>query len=100
MIVALILIVIGIVLIILGVRICVKKEVTLLHEYHRDKVSEDDMKSFCVLSGIGVVTIGLGIVVSGFIAWITDSLYSFIPLASGFVIGLFLLIAAGMKYNR
>ena len=91
---------VGIVLIILGYMVWKKEKISLFHDYHYDKVSEEDKKAFCTISGIGVVLIGIGLFITAIIIGITDSMRSFIPFAIGFVVGLIMLIYAGIKYNR
>ncbi len=91
---------IGIVFVILGYLIWKKEKISFLHGYHYDKVSENDRADFCMLSGIGVISIGAGILLTAVIIGITDSVWSFAALAVGFTVGLALLIYAGNTYNR
>jgi len=89
----------GILLIVFGYLIWKKEKISLLHDYHYDKVSEQDKKAFCTLSGIGVLSVGIGLLITAVILGITDSVKSFIAFAIGFAAGLALLIYAGNKYN-
>ena len=84
----------------IGYLIWKKEMITLLHGYHYDKVSPGDKKVFCQLSGWGVIIIGIGLLVTAVIIGITDSALSFIAFALGFIVGLALLIYAGVRYNR
>ena len=77
-----------------------KRKISLFHDYHYDKVSEEDKKAFCTISGIGVVLIEIGLFITSIIIGITDSMWSFIPFVIGFVAGLIMLIYSGIKYNR
>ena len=97
---AIIVAVIGIVFITLGYLLWKKEKITLLHSYHYEKVSPSDKKAFCKISGWGVTSIGIGLLVTAVIIGITDSALSFIAFALGFVAGLVLLIYAGAKYNH
>ena len=97
---AIIVAVIGIVFVTLGYLMWKKEIITLLHSYHYDKVSPSDKKVFCKISGLGVIFIGIGLLVTAMIIGITDSALSFITFALGFVVGFALLIYAGAKYNR
>ena len=97
---AIIVAVIGIVFVTLGYLMWKREKITLLHSYHYDKVSPSDKKVFCKISGWGVILIGIGLLVTAIIIGITDSALSFIAFALGFVVGLALLIYAGVKYNR
>ncbi len=72
----------------------------MIHSYHYDKVSPGDKKIFCKISGWGVIFIGIGLLVTAIIIGITDSALSFIAFVLGFVVGVVLLIYAGVKYNR
>ena len=92
--------VVGIIFIILGYLIWIKEKISLLHDYHYNKVSEEDKKIFCTISGIGVLIIGVGLIVSAALAVIIDSPLSKIPFVVGFVIGIVMLIYAGIRYNR
>lgn len=91
---------VGFVLIILGYMVWKKEKISLFHDYHYDKVSEEDKKAFCTISGIGVVLIGIGLFITSIIIGITDSMWSFIPFVIGFVAGLIMLIYSCIKYNR
>lgn len=84
----------------LGLLIWKKEKITLIHDYHWDKVAESDKKAYCTLSGIGVLVIGVGMLLCVPIFCMTDSPIGLAPFAIGFVVGLILLIAAGRKYNR
>lgn len=84
----------------LGWLIWKKEKITLLHSYHYDKVSQSDKKVFCKISGLGVTLIGIGLLVTAIIIGITGSALGFIAFAVGFVVGLLLLIYAGVKYNH
>lgn len=92
--------IVGIILVVLGYLLWVKKKISLLHDYHYDKVAEEDKDTFCTISGMGIFIIGLGFLVTAVIIGITNSPWSFIVMAVGFVVGLVFLIYAGLKYNR
>ncbi len=92
--------ILGLIFMGLGYLMWRKERISLLHSYHYDKVSPEDKKAFCALSGIGVLFIGLGLVVTAVIIGMTDSAWSFIALAIGFLVGLAFLVYAGIKYNR
>lgn len=100
MVAALIVGIVGIILMIFGYLIWKKEKISLLHSYHYDKVAEEDKKAFAMLSGLGVLIIGISLMITAVIVGITDSAKSFIVFAVGFVVGILFLIYAGMKYNR
>ena len=91
---------IGILFTYLGYLLWKKEKITLLHDYHTEKVSPDNREAFCTLSGIGIVTMGIGLLITAVSLAVTDSVYSFIPFAVCFAAGLVMLTAAGIKYNR
>ena len=91
---------IGLACVIIGYLLWKKKMISLLHDYHYHKVGEKDKKAFCTLSGIGMICMGAGMLAAAMILGITESLWSFLAFAAGFVVGLSFLICAGRKYNR
>ena len=91
---------IGILIIVLGWLLWKKEKINILHDYHVNKVSSENKTAFCRLSGSGFILIGSGLLITSVILSITDAAYSFICFAVCFIIGLLMLIAAGMKYNR
>ena len=90
----------GIVFCLLGYLIWKKQKIMLLHDYHYDKVSTEDIEEFCTMSGKGVLTIGVGLLITALIIGITDSPWSFIIFAIGFVAGMRMLVRAGNIYNQ
>lgn len=91
---------IGAVIAIFGRLIWKKEMLSLMHDYHVDKVSAENRPAFCKRSGIGLIVIGTGLLITAVILGFTDSAYSFLCFAICLVIGLILLITAGTKYNR
>ena len=91
---------VGMAFVMFGYQIWKKEKISLLHDYHYNRVSVEDKKAFCTLSGIGVLLIGIGLVITAIVIGITDSPWSFIAFAIGFVAGLVMLIYAGARYNR
>ena len=92
--------IVGIILVVLGLLIWKKEKISILHDYHYDKVSEEDKTDFCKWCGIGILTIGAGLLGTTVIMCFTEAMWSFIPFAIGFAVGLVLLIYAGTRYNR
>ncbi|MBQ8684418.1 MAG: DUF3784 domain-containing protein [Clostridia bacterium] len=90
---------VGTILIVIGYLLWKKEKISLLHEYHYDKVSEADKKIFCILSGIGITLIGIGLLVTAVLLAVTNSAWSFIAFGVGFIAGLVLLIYAQNTYN-
>ena len=90
----------GAVLTVIGFLVWKKEKISLLHDYHYGRVSTENKTAFCTLSGFGIISIGVGLLVTAVIMGITNSVWSFIAFAVGFLIGVSLLIYTGNKYNR
>jgi hypothetical protein len=97
---AVLLALIGILFIWLGWLIWKKEKITLIHDYHTDKVSPENKKAFCTESGIGMICIGGGIFLTGLLLGITGSVWGFLAFAAGFLIGIVLMMRAIVRYNR
>ena len=91
---------VGVLLAVLGLLIWKKEKIELLHDYHVNKVSAKNKTAFCTLSGVGVLVIGLGLLVTAALFGLTESLCSFLPFAAGLIAGIALLMIAGRRYNR
>ena len=91
---------VGLLLLALGWMIWKKERIDLLHDYHRNRVSEDDKKRFCTLCGLGVGVIGLGMLLTAVLFAVTGKLWSLAAFVLGFLVGLVVLIRTIAKYNR
>lgn len=90
----------GITFVILGLLVWKKEKISLFHDYHVERVSPENRKAFCTMSGIGLLISGTGMLVTAVWLALTDSAAAFIAFGVGFAIGLGLLITAGVRYNR
>ena len=90
----------GILFMVLGWLIWKKQKMNLIIRYHCDKVREENKEAYCRLAGIGVLLMGLGFLLSGIFTVFFRSVFTFLPMAAGLVIGTALLISAVVKYNR
>ena len=90
----------GSLFIVLGWLIWKKQKMNLIIRYHCDKVREENKEAYCRLAGIGVLLIGLGFLLSGIFTVFFQSVFTFLPMAAGLLIGLALLISAVVKYNH
>ena len=95
-----ILTIVGALCVIFGVLIGKKQKISLLHDYHYNKVTEENKAVFCAIVGRGLLLIGAGILASAVLLGVTDSALSFLAMAVGFIAGFGLVIFAGQKYNR
>lgn len=89
----------GCVFLILGWCIWKKEQITLIHSYHYKKVSELDKKYYTEQMGKGIIVIGIGILLTGIIDFVTNTLYGWIFFGIGFVWGFAIIILAQKKYN-
>ena len=55
----------GLIFIWLGWQIREKQRMDLIISYHCDKVSEDNKRAYCTLSGTGILIMGTGFILSG-----------------------------------
>ena len=99
-IVELLFVLLGFIFIKLGLQIWKKQRMDLIIAYHHDKVSEGNKQVYCTLSGVGVLLIGCGFLLSGICTLSVHSFYAFIPMSAGLMLGIILLISASIKYNR
>ena len=91
--------IIGIAFAAVGLLIWRGEKITLLHDYHYDRVAKEDRKAFCAVSGWGILVIGIGILATAVLLAVTESAFSFLVFAAGFAVGLSLLIYVGKRYN-
>lgn len=91
---------VGILFIIFGYLIWKKEKISLLHDYHTDKIASENLKVFCMQTGIGMIIIGAALLITAVVWGFTDSVSSFIIFAAGLITGLIMVICAVKKYNR
>ena len=92
--------IIGVVFVIVGWLVWQKEKINLIHSYHYERVTEEDKKPYTAIMGKGTIVIGLGIIYTGTIDFITQTGWGWIVFGICFVIGLGCMIYAGLKYNR
>lgn len=97
---------IGIAFVVIGI-LNRKGNISMMHSYHRKRVSEEDKIPFGKLVGNGTITIGLTLVVYGVILIVHDltkieilKTIGLIVLICGFSIGLIIIFYALKKYNK
>ena len=89
---------VGVICIILGVLLWKRQKVSILHDYHYKNVKKEDLPAYTRLMGIGLIVIGAGIIITGLLNLIKSSLW-WIPLLTGFILGLAIIYMAQKKYN-
>ena len=98
--------ILGVILIVLGV-MNMKGNISSLHWYHRQGVAEEDRKPFGKLVGLGTLIIGIALVISGILFWISEVtatelwlIVGCVITVVGIVVGLVLSFYAMVKYNK
>ena len=96
----------GLLLAVVGI-INMTGNISSLHWYHRQRVSEDDKKIFGKFVGIGTILIGCSIAFFGVCSFLSDQMQNdlftmigTIELIVGIVVGLILNFYAMIKYNK
>lgn len=84
----------------LGLLVWKKQSFNLFHDYHVDKLNEEDIPAFCKEAGIGLIVMGSGIALSGLVMQLTGSMFSFVLLLAGIAAGVVLIGRAVNKYNN
>ena len=97
---------VGIICIFLGIS-NMKGNISLLHSYHRHRVSEKDKIPFGRQVGLGTIIIGIGIIVFSVLSSVTmyteNNVYRWVGTAFlilGIIIGLVISFRAMVKYNK
>lgn len=98
--------ILGVILIVLGI-MNMKGNISSLHWYHRQRVTEEDRKPFGKLVGLGTLIIGIALVISGILLWISEVtatelwlIVGCVITVVGIVVGLVLSFYAMIKYNK
>ena len=90
---------VGMLCIIMGLLIWLKRRVSLIHDYHYQKVSEKDLPAYSRGIGLGLIVMGAGICMSAFLLLVKPSLWCDIPMLAGIVGGILILNKTQKKYN-
>lgn len=97
---------VGIILCVLGC-MNMKGNISSLHWYHRQRVTEEDRKPFGKLVGLGTLMIGVAMILFGILFWIYEAtmmeiwiIVGTVILGIGIVTGLGLSFYAMIKYNK
>ena len=97
---------VGVICIVLGIS-NMKGNISSLHSYHRNRVSEEDRIPFGKQVGVGTIIIGIGIIVFSVLSAVTlytendiFILLGTILLIVGIIVGLIISFKAMIKYNK
>lgn len=98
--------ILGIVLIVIGI-VNMKGNISTLHWYHRQRVTEADRKPFGKLVGLGTLIIGVTMILSGVLFFSFEQtqeapfmIVGTVLTIGGIVVGLGLSFYAMIKYNK
>ncbi|MBO5421734.1 MAG: hypothetical protein J6A67_07310 [Clostridia bacterium] len=98
-------ILVGLLLIVLGI-VNMTGNVSTLHSYHRQRVTEENRKPFGKMVGLGTLIAGLGIVAVGVTIFLAEKLQNEVFVTLGIVLlptflipGIVLMVIAMKKYN-
>ena len=97
---------VGVIFIVLGIS-NMKGNISSLHSYHRNRVSEEDRIPFGKQVGVGTIIIGIGIIVFSVLSAVTlytendiFILLGTVLLIGAIIIGLVISFRAMIKYNK
>lgn len=77
-----------------------KGNISSIHWYHRRKIREEDIPKYGKWMGNGTILIGVSLVAAALLHIILDSENVFYVVAGGTVVGIGIMIAAQIKYNK
>lgn len=93
-------VIIGVLFVYIGWRIWKKEQITLIHSYHYEKVSEKNKKPYTEKMGKATILMGVGIALTGIADFIFHTSYSWCIFAICFIGGLVVMIISQIKYNH
>jgi len=91
---------VGLLFLFLGWSIWKKEQITLIHSYHYQKVSEENKKDYTEEMGKSIIFIGIGILLTGIIDFITRTSYGWLFFTIFFILGFVKIFKAQKKYNN
>ncbi len=99
-------IIVGVICIVLGA-LNMRGNISSIHSYHRNRVSEEDRLPFGRLVGLGTIIIGASLIAFGGLTIVADlmnsNFYMFVGLGvmfAGLAVGIVMSFYAMIKYNR
>ena len=98
-------IIVGIALVVIGI-VNMTGNISSLHSYHRERVTEENRKPFGRMVGIGTILVGVGVIAEGVMMLLAEKLQNGTLVTVGTVLlpiflapGLVLVVIAMKKYN-
>ena len=96
---------VGIILVVIGI-VNMTGNISSLHSYHRERVTEENRKPFGRMVGIGTILVGVGVIAEGVMMLLAEKLQNGTLVTVGTVLlpiflapGLVLVVIAMKKYN-
>ena len=89
----------GILFLVLGLMIWKTHRLTLIHSARYGGVKPENIRAYTSLVGFGVTLIGIGICLTGLLAFVTKSGFIRIPALAGLVAGCIFINKAQRGYN-
>lgn len=74
--------------------------IALIHSYHHKRVKLEDKKAYTKLMGQGMLTIGIGLISSGVIGYMTTPDVSGVITVLSLILGFVIMHKAQKKYNN
>ena len=98
--------IVGIIMVYLSV-VTMRGNISLLHSYHRHRVTEENKKPFAMLTGLGLLICGISCISYGVFIFVYEktmlrifSVVSMATLIVGIAVGLIISFYAMIKYNK
>lgn len=99
-------VVVGILILVIGI-ITYKGNISLLHSYHTNRVTEQDKLPFARLTGTGLIIIAVALILMALFTFLAKhynnkvfAIIGTVTLIVGFVVGLAFTFYAMIKYNK
>lgn len=90
---------VGILCVILGIRIRVRQDISLIHDYHTEHILPEHIPAYTRRIGTGLLLIGAGLCVTGVLCVIFGTLPCWIAAGIGTVCGCAVMVSA-QKYHQ
>lgn len=89
----------GSLFIVFGWRIWKKEQIGLIHDYHHQRVSEENQLDYSEKIGKSVLLMGVGMILTGIIDYLTNTFYGWVIFISCFIVALIIIMRSQKKYN-
>ena len=90
---------VGVLCIMLGIQIRVRQDISLIHDYHTERILPENILAYTRRIGIGLLLIGAGLCVTGVLCMIFGTLLCWIAAGIGTVCGCAVMLSA-QKYHQ